>query len=426
MNNHISDNTKAILLLTAPLLVGKGKVDVNPLTLTEYNKLARYLADAGNEPADLLTRGWEDSLAEWQSGFETKRMGSLLERGFLLSQAVNNWQERAIWVVSRADDEYPQRLKERLGAKAPTVLYGCGSSELLENGGLAVVGSRNTSEELLEYTESIGRLAARSGCAIVSGGAKGVDQAAMHGALIAGGSVAGVLTNDLYRESVNREHRDALMEDQLVLVSQYDPKAGFNAGHAMQRNKMIYALADAGLVIDSAYNEGGTWAGAVEQLDKLKLAPVYVRSDGEINAGLKGLRRKGALVWPSPQTPDDFRAVLSGEHLRPVAESHKQANFLTNNSAIVEPDAVAQAETQTPSTKSEGASELSASETLFTTVAKLIADMGESVTKSDVAKCLQVEEKQADIWLKNLEQKGKYQRKTKPVRYVKIQTSAFL
>ena len=109
-------------------------------------------------------------MSEWQSRFETKRIGSLLERGFLLSQAVNSWQERAIWVVSRADEEYPQRLKERLGANAPTVLYGCGNRELLENGGLAVVGSRNTSEELLEYTESIGRLAARSGCAIISGG----------------------------------------------------------------------------------------------------------------------------------------------------------------------------------------------------------------------------------------------------------------
>ena len=426
MNNHISDNTKAILLLTAPLLVGKGKADVNPLTLTEYNKLARYLADAGSEPADLLTQDWEDSLAEWRSGFETKRIGSLLERGFLLAQAVNSWQERAIWVVSRADFEYPQRLKERLGANAPTVLYGCGNRELLENSGLAVIGSRNTSEELLEYTESIGRLAARAGCAIISGGAKGVDQAAMHGALIAGGSVAGILTNDLYRESVNREHRDALMEYQLVLISQYDPKAGFNAGHAMQRNKLIYALADAGLVIDSAYNEGGTWAGAVEQLDKLRLVPVYARSEGEISAGLKGLRRKGALEWPNPQTPDEFRAVLAGEHIPPVAEPYKQADFLANHSAIDEPGGTAQVETQALSAEPEGTTELSAAETLFAMVEKLIADMGESVTESDVAEYLQVEKKQVSIWLKSLEQKGKYQRVTKPVRYVKVQTGVLL
>lgn len=43
----------------------------------------------------------------------------------------------------------------------------------------------------------------------------------------------------------------------------------------MQRNKLIYALADASLVVSSDLNKGGTWAGAVEQLDKLKFVPVY-------------------------------------------------------------------------------------------------------------------------------------------------------
>ena len=414
MNNHISDNTKAILLLTAPLLVGKGKVDANPLTLTEYNKLARYLADSGNEPADLLTRNWEELLAEWQSGFETKRIGSLRERGLLLSQAVNNWQERAIWVVSRADDEYPQRLKERLGANTPTILYGCGNYELLENGGLAVVGSRNTSEELLEYTEGIGRMAARAGCAIISGGAKGVDQAAMHGALVAGGTVAGVLTNDLYRESVNREHRDALMEDQLVLVSQYDPKAGFNTGHAMQRNKLIYALADAGLVIDSAYNEGGTWAGAVEQLDKLRLVPVYTRSEGEIGAGLEGLRRKGASPWPNPETSGEFREALAGKKL------NTQSDFLLGEGIAVESDkADTVRHTATLLSEVSHDSPETPAEIIFAKAEELIGGMSSPVTESEVADLLQIEKKQASAWLNRLVQEGKYQKKSRPARYVK-------
>ena len=415
MNNHLSDNTKAILLLTAPLLVGKGKADVNPLTLTEYNKLARFLAVTENEPADLLTRGWEDSLAEWQSGFEAKRIDSLLERGFLLAQAVNSWQERTIWVVSRADDEYPQRLKERLGANAPTVLYGCGNRELLENGGLAVVGSRNTSEELLEYTERLGRLAARSGCAIISGGAKGVDQAAMHGALIAGGTVAGVLTNDLYRESVNREHRDALMEDQLVLVSQYDPKAGFNAGHAMQRNKLIYALADAGLVIDSAHNEGGTWAGAVEQLDKLRLVPVYTRSEGDIGAGLEGLRRKGASPWPNPETSSEFQEALAGKQL------NTQSDFLMDDDIALELDK-SDTVRHTMPLLSEVPHALpeTPAEIIFAKAEELIGEMGSPVTDSEVADHLQIEKKQATAWLNRLVQEGKYQKKNRPARYVKM------
>ena len=429
MNNHLSDNTKAILLLTAPLLVGKGKVDVNPLTLTEYNKLARYLSDAGNKPADLLTRNWEDSLSEWQSGFETKRIDSLIERGFVLSQAVANWQERAIWVVSRADDEYPQRLKERLGANAPTVLYGCGNRELLESGGLAVVGSRNTSEELQEYTESIGRLAARAGSAIISGGAKGVDQAAMHGALVSGGTVAGVLTNDLYRESVNREHRDALMEDQLVLISQYDPKAGFNAGHAMQRNKLIYALADAGLVVDSAYNEGGTWAGAVEQLDKLRLVPVYTRSEGEIGAGLEGLRRKGASPWPNPETPHEFRAVLAGEELLAKVEQPKLDTFSMNVDVIPDTEignSVGQV-FQSPAPSSEVKNPKASSEdTLFEMAEKLIDAMDTQITEDSVSIRLRIEKKQAQSWLKRLVDKGKYKRFSRPVRYEKNPSSGLL
>ena len=426
MYRQISENTQAILLLTSPLLVGKGRSEAHPLSLTEYNKLARNLSDSGREPAGLLRTNPAEMLREWQSGFDINRINRLLERGFLLSQAIDNWQTRAIWVVSRADAEYPQRLKERLGPNSPPVLYGCGDPSLLENGGLAVVGSRNASEELLEYTESIGTLAANAGCAVISGAARGIDQAAMHGALRKFGTAAGVLTGDLERESVNREHREMLLEGHLALVSPYDPKAGFNTGNAMQRNKLIYALADAGLVIDSDYNKGGTWNGAVEQLDKLKLAPVYVRSGGEISAGLQGLRRKGALEWPNPQTPGEFRAVLAGEHTASRAELTQQANFLPGDGVAAEPGQATPVALQPPSAEPDGTPEMSAAEILFTTVEKLIEGIGPSVTESDVAELLQVEKKQAQTWLKRLEQEGKYRRKTKPVHYVRVYEGRFI
>lgn len=337
MNYHISDNTKAILLLTSPLLLGKGHSDVRPLTLAEYNKLARNLSAAGKEPADLLKMNLRDMLTEWQSRFDANRIDQLLERGFLLSQAIDHWQTRAIWVVSRADGEYPERIKKRLGSTSPPVLYGCGEASLLENGGLAVVGSRKVSDELSEYAESIGSLAATSGCTILSGAAKGVDQAAMHGALRRWGSAIGVLTGDLEREVVNREHREMLIEGHLALISPYDPKAGFNVGHAMQRNKLIYALADAGLVIDSSHGEGGTWVGAVEQLEKLRFVPVYTRSEGEISPGLKALRRKGALAWPNPETPDEFKALLSNDFSTSIEITPKQKPLIPIQAEVAKP-----------------------------------------------------------------------------------------
>ena len=422
MNTGLSDNANAILLLTAPLLVGKGKADVNPLTLSEYNKLARHLAETGSEPADLLMPGWEESFAEWQSGFDAKRIGSLLERGVLLSLAIVHWQERDIWVVSRADDEYPQRLKERLGPNAPPVLYGCGNRDLLENGGLAVVGSRNTSEELLDSAQNIGRLAAASDCSIISGAARGVDQAAMYGALQKWGTAAGVLTCDLERESLNHEHRDMLMEGNLVLISPYDPKAGFNVGNAMQRNKLIYALADAGLVVESDYNKGGTWNGAIEQLEKLRFVPVYSRSEGDISAGLRGLRRKGALEWPNPQTPDEFRAVLTGEQLLANVEEPKLDTLWTNIDVPAELDRGNAATHVIQSLSSAGppkTPDTCPADTLFATVEHLIDSMGASVTEFDVIDHLQVEKKQAQAWLKRLVDEGKYKKLNRPARYVK-------
>jgi len=144
----------------------------------------------------------------------------------------------------------------------------------------------------------------------VSGGAKGIDQAAMRGALESGGKAIGVLADSLEKAAMNREHRNLLLERKLVLVSPYDPSAGFNVGNAMQRNKLVYALADASLVVNADLQKGGTWAGAIEQLEKFRFVPVYVRSTGERSIGLDALQKKGAIPWPNPQDADSLVTVF--------------------------------------------------------------------------------------------------------------------
>jgi predicted Rossmann fold nucleotide-binding protein DprA/Smf involved in DNA uptake len=176
---------------------------------------------------------------------------------------------------------------------------------------LAVVGSRAADPWLIEYTEKVGQQAAESGTAIISGGARGIDQAAMRGALGIGGKAVGVMADSLERSALAREHRDLLLDEKLVLISPYDPLAGFNIGNAMQRNKLIYALADAALVVNSDYEKGGTWAGAVEQLEKLHLVPIYLRSSGDIGEGLQALSKRGALRWPNPNGAEEFIELIN-------------------------------------------------------------------------------------------------------------------
>lgn len=312
MNQELSPNTQAILLLTAPLLAGRQqKSSEQPLTFGEYKRLAARLRDLRLEPADLLGADASSVLTQCQDVLDGSRMQKLLERGFLLSQAVERWQTRAIWVVSRADFLYPARYKKTLKDNAPPVLYGCGDAALLDSGGLAVVGSRNVDDDLVAYTRNIGSLAAQAQATIISGGARGIDQASMRGSLDHGGRAVGILADRLERAALSRENREALLQKRLVLVSPYDPLAGFNVGNAMQRNKLIYALADAALVVNADLGKGGTWAGATEQIEKLKLVPVYVRSVGDGGNGLAGLKDKGALPWPEPLDAASFAALLS-------------------------------------------------------------------------------------------------------------------
>ena len=311
MRTELSSNAQAILLLTAPLIAGRGKLSAAPLSAGEYRRLARRLRELQREPADLLDLGADSLLKECGVHPDAPRLERLLGRGFLLSQAVERWRTRAIWVVSRADAGYPQRLKKRLGEDAPPVLYGCGDASILDVGGLAVVGSRNVNETLIEYTEDVGRLTAAARRAVISGGARGIDQAAMRGALDAGGIVVGILADGLERAAVRREHREALMNGRLALICPYDPAARFNVGHAMQRNKLIYALADAALVASSDYGKGGTWAGASEQLERLKFVPVYVRAYGDVGKGLAELQRLGARPWPNPKTAQELDEILN-------------------------------------------------------------------------------------------------------------------
>jgi len=453
MNTTISQNTQAILLLTAPLIAGRGSSSPDLLTPGEYKRLARHLRELQRQPADLLSPDSDELLHICQPVIDRDRLQRLLGRGFLLSQVIERWQTRAIWVVSRADMSYPRILKTRLREDAPAVLYGCGDISLLKNGGLAVVGSRHVDDELIEYTMNIGQLTARAGRTLVSGGAKGIDQAAMRGALESGGRVAGVLSDSLEKMAMNREHRNLLMDGQLVLTSPYDPNAGFNVGNAMQRNKLIYALADAALVVNTDLNQGGTWAGAKEQLDKFKFVPVYVRSTGSPCKGLDALRQKGALPWTNPQDPDTFAAVFdvphksdSGASLQTslplftpetssmVSEVGSEGSQLedaqkkldktnTQPSPIVSPpNAVAGSLTSNSSQvrKASGMPpERKPADALFATVRGVLEQMLLTPKKeTEVAAILQVTAPQAKAWLQRLLEEGSLEKINKPVRYV--------
>lgn len=290
-NSPLSPDTEAILLLCGRFGNARGE-QASPLTQKEYEALTRWLLERKLRPADLLSVDDARLSDLVQAKLDKAKVTALLRRGTALALAMEKWRRSGLWVLSRSDAAYPKRLKKKLGQSAPPLLYGAGDAALLDNGGVAIVGSRDVSEAGLQFTQDLAQACVRDGLGVVSGGAKGVDAAAMQACGEAGGIVIGVLAADLLRASVNRQNRQGLQSGQLVLASPFNPEAGFNAGNAMARNRYIYALADYAVVVDSAEREGGTWAGAIEDL-RHEWTPLYIRDPGD-KPGNRALIAKGA------------------------------------------------------------------------------------------------------------------------------------
>jgi predicted Rossmann fold nucleotide-binding protein DprA/Smf involved in DNA uptake len=278
-----------------------------PLGPVGWARLWAALEAASIEPGDLLSM----PVPNLDGSIEVERIVELLRRAAPASMEIERLSDVGIWAMAQTDPDYPSRLGERLARGAPPVLFGAGERALLDAGGLAVVGSRDSSESALEAAGSAGRQAAEGGTVLISGAARGIDQAAMDGALRSSGKVIGVVADHLDRRIRDKGLRDPIAAGQLVLITPYVPSAGFSVRTAMGRNKVIYALADAALVMSSAVGKGGTWEGAIEAI-KVGQPSVFVWQ-GAPKAGRDALLAAGASSWPSnaesrPITIDEIRS----------------------------------------------------------------------------------------------------------------------
>jgi predicted Rossmann fold nucleotide-binding protein DprA/Smf involved in DNA uptake len=141
----------------------------------------------------------------------------------------------------------------------------------------------------------------------------------------------GILAHALAKTARSKKYRDALRAGTLALISAGGPKAGFNVGLAMTRNKYLYALGDWSLAISSALKTGGTWAGATDNL-KHQWSPLFVRSTPEMPAGNKALIEQGAIpideaTLHKETSLRDWLAEQSSLSQKPV-QSVKQLSLL--------------------------------------------------------------------------------------------------
>ena len=429
-----SPNTQAILLLTTHFAKAR-RGGESPLTPKEWGRFAEWLKFRALTPENLLKEDLNVLLEDWQDKtISVARIKMLLERGVALSLSVEKWLGGGLWIMTRSDSDYPTRLKKRLGSDSPAVFFGCGRRSLLSSGGIAVVGSRNACQSDINYSRKFGALVSQSGRSIVSGGARGVDEASTLASLETEGTAISIIADNLLRACTSTKYRRHLADNNLALISPFNPEAGFNAGNAMQRNKYIYCLADLALVVHAG-RKGGTWNGATENLKK-KWVPLLVKKTDDPEAGNSDLIAKGATEAPA-EVNDIVVERLYESYLSTYKTGKNLLNHITVTGRQTEshsqnngPNAGIgrqKAGTENTSAPHEGAVNIQPDENTAGDVpqqffyrfflSRIQRCSSEPQTPGDLADYFDINKSQLNTWLKRAVSEGQVKKLTRPVRY---------
>jgi predicted Rossmann fold nucleotide-binding protein DprA/Smf involved in DNA uptake len=263
---EISNNAMAIIILCSHLSLTE---EIKPLETLEWSELACLLVENEMQPSDLiqLTRNQLSIRLSLDDGF-LNRIERLVSRSASLTFELEKLYRTGIRIITRADDEYPKKLKKTIGKYCPPIFYYAGNLELSKKPLIGMVGSRTVNDNDIEFTKQIVNKVVNHNMGVVSGGAKGVDFTATSEAIKLGGYAVEYLSNSLQQKLKNLEVVQAIRDGQLLVLSETKPQSGFNVGFAMKRNKYIYGNSYATIVVRSDYNKGGTWNGAFENINK--------------------------------------------------------------------------------------------------------------------------------------------------------------
>ena len=165
---------------------------------------------------------------------------------------------------------------------------------------VAIVGSRKPSAYGREVTEQLASDLAKAGCIIVSGLALGIDGIAQRAALKAGGTVIGVIPNELPDISPQTNYRLAMniIKNGGAILSEWKKGDGkvVNRWSFLERNRLVSGLADAVIITEAAERSGtlNTAAHALSQGRDVFAVPGNITSP--LSAGCNALLKQGALV----------------------------------------------------------------------------------------------------------------------------------
>lgn len=358
--------------------------EYKPLTLKEWNGLGKTVNDMGYKIADLLKSEFIEKLTISEKQKEQIKL--LTGRGFSIALKLQELENKGIYIVTQFDSDYPKYLKRKLREKMPPVLFYAGDITLAGKIGIAIVGSRDVDDAGMLFAKDLAKKATKEKLIIYSGGAKGVDSISEKSAIDEGGYVVSFIGDSLSKKIRNKDVIQNILNKRILLFSDVNPDTGFSVGRAMNRNKFIYAAAHGAFVVSSDFGKGGTWTGAVENINN-SWTKLFVWSGCE-KKGNKELISKGAIPYViSEQTILD---TINSSPQKDI-EAYRQIDMFTPGKDEI-----------TENIKEDNIIDL------YDVVKEsLVQSIVGEMDANDIAQKCNIQKGQMNIWLKRLVAEGK-------------------
>ena len=212
------------------------------------------------------------------------------------SETLRRCGELDVQLVTMQDAVYPERLRNI--PDPPSVLYVRGRLPAVDaEPVIAVVGTRKCTPYGVKMASTIGYELCSGGAIVCTGLADGIDSRAAEGALMAGGTVIGVLgvaINEVYPKCNARLYDDVAAAG--ALVSEYPPDAKGSRSWFPERNRIMAGLS-VGAVVVEAPARSGALITAHRALDYGRdVFAVPGNTDAPNSRGCNQLLREGAIL----------------------------------------------------------------------------------------------------------------------------------
>lgn len=174
-------------------------------------------------------------------------------------QEIPRLEKYGIDTLFFTEKDYPQRLNETGCEDTPALLYRLGHCDLNPHHSVAMVGARKCTDYGRTITTRLVQEMVADKPVIVSGLAYGIDTAAHTAAVNSGLPTIAVLGHglDTIYPSQNRPLAKRILEQGGALLTEYPLDTEIKATFFPARNRIVAALADATVVVESAERGGG-------------------------------------------------------------------------------------------------------------------------------------------------------------------------